>query len=295
MGFAQYRHVASLSLAENLNQLLARIRQDLDAVGLAGPLPGSCQGMARALPLAHALPSAAFVEVTTDSRGLGWKLLSPAQLAHHGIKTLRSESAEVALGTQDFVFLHCGQVRYPETNVAFLFQTGIEAAHRTTVEASPFDSGALHRKVARPDAAEPARAFLARHSLPVPEYRGYLSWRLRLLFARPGDYVAPNGAPIRPDPIGLQPTPPATSTDPRLWTFEIRMRDKVDLTGPHLMAVFYAARLAGHRAVRAFLSAQNGAVHLEEFQPEDEGDFATLQRRCLDLLVARRIVSRGVA
>jgi hypothetical protein len=289
--FGHNHPVTTATLAQNLQRLLAQVRQDLIAAGLAASVPRPCEGVARSLPLAHAIPSAAFVDVATDRLGLGWKLFSPTKLAHYGIKPLRPESAEAALGTQDFVFLYCGQVRYPETQVGFLFATTLEAERIDSSEASPFDSGALHKKAIWPDTSESGVAFLARYSLPVPEYREHLACRLHFLFAQPEDYVALNEAPIRPDPICLRPKPPVTVTDPRLWTFEIRVRDEVNLTHPHLVAVFYSARLAGERSVRNFLATQDSTVHLEEFVADDAGDFSTLQRRCLDYLRARGIVS----
>lgn len=275
--------MANPALAQNLTRLLAEAQQQFLAAGLVNPAPQRCVDISRSLPLAHAMPSAAFVEVTKDTRRLGWKLMSPAKLAHHGIKPLRPESAEVALGTQNSVFLYCGQVRYPETQVGFLFATSLEPDRGDSSEASPFDSGALHKKATWPGASEPATEFLARHSMPVPAYREHLMCRLHFLFAQPEDYVSPSNVPIRPDPIGLKPRPPVTTADPRLWTFEVRVPDEVSLGTPHLAAVFYSARLASEPAVRNFLAAQD-AVHVEEFTAGHDGDFATLQRRCLEYL-----------
>lgn len=272
------------SLKENLERLQSQIRKDLADSGV-GPLRSSeCAKMAQSLPLAHAMPSVNFIKLTADEKKIGCKLLSPAKLDEHGIRSLRRESAEAALGTTEFVFLYCGQVRYPETQVGFLFAPALEEMRRDECVASPFDSGALHRKATWPDTSETATAFLARHTLPVPAYREYLANRIQYLFAEPQHYVEQNRQPIRPDPIGLRPKPPVTANDPRLWTFEVRVQNEVDLSRAPLEALFYAARLTGERSVRDFLAAQNHRVHLEEVVSEDDGDFATLQRRCLDYL-----------
>jgi hypothetical protein len=282
--------VADSPAVMNLKNLLDQARQDFAALGLDPSIPNCCLNMADILPLSHAIPSAAFVNLTTDAKAIGYKLLSPAMLDEHGIKSLRPESAEVALGTEKFVFLYCGQFRYPETQVGFLFATTLETEQGGANEASPFDSGALHNKAVWPDLSESAVAFLARHTLPVPAYRKYLGCRLHWLFAEPEHYLAPNATPVRTDPIGLRPKDSSAVPDPRLWTFEVRVRDEVNLCEPHLEAVFYPGRLVGQRAVREFLAAHGDGIHLEEFTPEDEGDFATLQSRCLEFLRARGMI-----
>ncbi|MBI4626773.1 MAG: hypothetical protein HY736_26575 [Verrucomicrobia bacterium] len=236
------------------------------------------------------MTSSAFVEVTSDKRGIGWKLISPAKLDEHAIKALRPESAEAALGTAEFVFLYCGQFRYPETQVGFLFATVLEKDRSDDCEASPFDSGALHRKSTWPDTSETAIAFLARHTLPVPGYREYLAHLLHFQFASPADYVAQNKQPMRPDSIGLRPKSPAVENDPRLWSFEIRVRNEVILSAPHLKVLFYPRRLRREKTTLDFLVAMEGHVELEQVVMEDDGDFATLQSRCIDYLRANGIV-----
>ena len=225
-----------------------------------------------------------------DEKGIGPKLLSPLKVAEFFGIPVRPESAEVALGTQEFVFLYCGQFRYPQTQAGFLFATTLEEGHPATSEASPFDSGALHKYVAWTDPSESAKAFLARHSLPVPEYREYLAYRLEHLFADPEDYLERSNLPIRPDPIGLRPKPPAIGTDPRLWTFEVRVRDEVTLAAPQLVAVFYLARLQTDPNIVKFLAAQADGVHVEQMFDDDDDAFGGLQNRCLDYLRAHGIV-----
>lgn len=243
------------------------------------------------MPLTHARTSAQFVRIVTDEKGIGPKILSPAKVTEYFGKPVRPDSAEAALNTHEFVFLYCGQFRYPKTQVGFLFATTFEEERRDTSIASPFDTGALHKHRTWPDASETAKAFLARHSLPVPEYRDYLASRLHYLFTSPEDYVTRSNPPIRPDPIGLRPKPPATDADPRLWTFEVRTRDEVSLARPHLLAVFYVARLESEPSVVDFLTAQGGEVHVEPIFADDDDAFAGLQRCCLDYLRGQGILS----
>jgi len=283
-------HNLNVPLADNLVRLVTETEQRTVAAALEGSVPPSCIELARNLPLTHARTSAQFVRIATDEKGLGHKIFSPAKVAEHIGKPVRAESAEAMLGTLKFVFLYCGQFRYPKTQVGFLFATTLENDCRDTSEASPFDSGALHKHVTWPDPTEPAQSFLARHSLPVPGHRELLAPRLRYLFADPEDYVTQSNPPIRPDPIGLQPKIPALLPDPRLWTFEVRVRDEVSLVRPHLLAVFYVARLQLEPSVVSFLSSQGGEVHVEQIFSDDDDAFAGLQSRCLDYLRRRAII-----
>lgn len=283
--------MATPALADNLTRCLAQVQKDLLAAGLVNSIPQRCSDLARSLPLTHARTSAQFVSIVTDEKRLGPKIFSPAKVAEHFGIPVRPESAEAALGTHEFVFLYCGQFRYPKTQVGFLFATTFEGDRHDTSEASPFDTGALHKHRTWPDASESAKAFLTRHSLPVPEYRTHLAYRLHYLFADPGHYAAQTDLRIRPDPIGLRPKPPATDADPRLWTFEVRARDEVSLARPHLLAVFYVARLQLEPNVVSFLAAQGSAVHVEQIFGDDDDAFAGLQSRCLDYLRKEGIMS----
>jgi hypothetical protein len=208
--------MASTNLKANLDRLLAEARLDLTSEGPATPTPQACRDMAQALPLTHALTSDAFVELATNRKNLGWKLFSPEKLIQFGVKQRRSESTEAYMGTEAFVFLYCGQFRYPETQVGFLFATNLEQERAEASEASPFDSGALREHAVWPNSSESARDFLARHSLPVPGYREYLVYRLHFLFAEPSDYVSQETTTLYPDPLGLRPKQTGALTDPRL-------------------------------------------------------------------------------
>ena len=274
----------------NLDRLLADARLNRTPEEPVIPVPPACRDMAQALPLTHALTSDAFVEIAADRKKLGWKLLSPENLILLDIMQRRLQSTEAFMGTEGFVFLFCGQFRYPETQVGFLFATGLEQEYAGASEASPFDSGALREHAVWPDPSESARDFLARHTLPVPEYREYLAHRLHYLFAKPSDYLGQDTAPIRSDPLGLAPKQADAAADPRLWTFEIRIKDEVILSKPYLVGIFYAARLERHPGARKFLSALDGDVHQEPIFEDDADAFGALQIRCLDFLRERGIV-----
>ncbi len=284
-----YPAVSDATQRESLDRLQAEIAKVLRGLGSQNFPSPECTAMAQSLPLSHAMPSSTFVDVAADKKGIGWKLLSPARLDELGIKDLHADSAEAVLQTAEFVFLFCGQFRYPETQAGFLFATTLETERSADCEASPFDSGALQRKVSWPDASESAISFLNRHTLPVPEYRQHLANRLQYLFEKPQHYAEKNET-FRPDPIGLVHKPPATKRDPRLWTFEIRARNEVPLSAPHLAVVFYPRRLRGQPSVRNFLATLANEVAVEQVVMEDDGDFAALQRGCLDFLRSSGII-----
>jgi hypothetical protein len=276
--------MADPSKAENLQRLIAEYRAHLSKAGLDSACPSTCQALARALPLTHARTSEQFVKIAADEKRIGQKLLSPAKVAEHFGIAVRSESAEIALNTHEFVFLYCGQFRYPTTQVGLLFSTKLEEEFQDVSEASPFDSGALHKHTIWGNPKESAQDFLGRHSLPVPGYREFLAQRLHYLFTAPGDYLASNKPLARSDPIGLRPKPPLTTSDSRLWTFEVRLHDEVNLRWPHLEAIFYSSRLERYPDVEAFLADQNESVHLEPILSDEEDLLFALQNRCLAYL-----------
>jgi len=267
---------------------LKRLQADAEAspAGLARASSSQSRDLARDLPLVHARSQSVFVEIATNHDGTGCKLLSPSRIAEQGIEP---GQAEIALGTTGFVFLYCGQFRYPG-QVGFLFATTLERDRAPDCEASPFDSGALHRKVTLPPRAGSAAAFLARHTLPVPGYRVYMANRLEYLFAEPADYLKPDKHPIRLDPIGLTPNPPTATPDARLWTFEVRVRDEVAIVTPHLEALFYPAGLEGLPELHDFFAELSDYVNLVSIHEDEQGDFVGLQNRCLEYLRTRGLI-----
>lgn len=277
-------------MAGNLERLVRECAQSLTAAGFGEAQHLRWAKTAKALPLTHARTSAQFVRIVTDEKGIGPKVFSPARVAHYFGQPVRPDSAEAVLGTDEFVFLYCGQFRYPGTQVGFLFSTSFEDERGAACESSPFDSGGLHNHMAWPDPAESAQAFLARHSLPVPGYRNLLANRALYLFAAPEHYLSHSAPPIRPDPIGLAPKPPTAVSDPRFWTFEIRARDEAALARPHLAAAFYVARLQSEPSVIDFLAALDDSVHVEQILADEDDAFGALQSRCLVYLRSRGII-----
>jgi hypothetical protein len=194
----------------------------------------------------------------------------------------KPDCAEVALGTQGDVFFYVAPFRYPNTACGILFAHTIESCYLDTAKATPFDSGALHQKLVRPDPNEPVTRFLARHEIPPVGHRRYLSHSLTVLFRDPGDYL--DGIdPAYPSPIGL------TGGDARAWTHEVRLPDQVRLLGnPHLQALFYKAELVNDPDVEAVLSwCQKEGIDCIALPPADEGDFQVLQRSCREYLMKK--------
>ena len=128
----------------------------------------------------------------------------------------------------------------------------------------------------RPDPAEPLRAFLSRHELPIPEHRRYLGLSMEVLFDKPKDYVE-GLEPRRPGPIGL------TGGDHRRWTHEVRIPDRVFVRGGHLQAVFApTAQVARYPPVRSLFEWCEGeGVDSIAFAAPRRNDFEALRRECL--------------
>jgi uncharacterized protein with von Willebrand factor type A (vWA) domain len=140
----------------------------------------------------------------------------------------------------------------------------------------PFDSGGLLRAFGRLHAAEPPRAFLSRHELPVPGHRRYLGLSMDVFFDKPEDYVE-GLEPRLPGPIGL------TGGDRRRWTHEVRVPDRVFVRGSHLQAVFAPkARVAADPEVEGlFQWCADERVDRISFDTPREDDFEALRRECL--------------
>jgi hypothetical protein len=191
-------------------------------------------------------------------------------------------NAEAALGTSDQVFFYLASFRYPTTSCGLLFSGTLELEETDEGVATPFDSGALHAHLTRPNPAESASDFLARHNLPIPDHRQYLERSLRLLFHAPEDYL--NGVdPHTPGPLGL------TSGDARRWTHEVRIPDRVFLRTNHLQAVF-AARpvVAASRDTQAlFKWCANEGVDTVTFDQIKDREFVELEAQSLEYLRKR--------
>lgn len=244
--------------------------------------------LASGLPLSHGLPSNTMKTLVDDPKGIGRKLLSTQMLSDLGLKPLDPDGTEASLGTKQFVFLYCGNFRYPKTQIGMLFSCQSETTKSLSSEATPFDSGGLHRHFEWPDQKESASQFLSRHCLPVPLYRDYMSMHLAYRFNTPADYLQSDGKPIRPCPFGIRSKD--GTDDPRIWMFEVRVPGELEINSDSLEALFYSTRIMGYPNFMKLLSEIDGKVHHEELKPENEGDFRALQRQCIDYLKRKGMI-----
>lgn len=261
---------------QNLRQLHKRLDRYAAAenIDAAKPPPPEAQALSTSLFLAHSTADKNFSAICASNR-----LLSPALVAEQTKEAVAPDSVEAILGTAGYVFLYAAPFRHPATGCGFLFAHTLESAYREDGVATPFDSGGLVRKFSRPNAHEPARDFLARHELPIPEHRDYLQRTMTLLSAHPLDYVL-GVDPVWPGPIGL------TGGDRRRWTHEVRVPDQVSIPTGHLQAVFAPARLvAGDKAVeRLFGWCHVEGVDCIPLYTCRGDDFDTLKRRCVEYI-----------
>ena len=284
---------------ENLQRLL---REQIAAAQAYPPVDASialeANQLSPLLPLCHSLTSDNMVSLAKAEHGHGWKLFSAAKLSTFTGVPLEEDRDEIVLGTADRVFLFCGQFRYPieVSACGLLFAPEMETHPDCKSEATPFDTGGLVKFRTGPDPAEPVKEFIARHSLPVPDYRELLARRLEFLFDPLEEYCAPQGRRSRPDPIGLVPRPGKQSpippeSEPREWTVEVRVQDEVPLQPPGLAALYVSRAAYENEAVERLRAALRPAVQVAEPRPEDPGDFEALQRKCLAWTTARRTLA----
>jgi hypothetical protein len=193
---------------------------------------------------------------------------------------------EAAMGTSGDVFFYLAPFRYPRTACGLLFSTTLENGHRDDGVGTPFDSGGLHRHLTRTNPSESARTFLERHELPIPQHRQYLAYSLQFLFGSPEDYIEGN-EPLNPGPLGLaegdtRGRPP----DPRRWTHEVRLPDRVFVRTGHLQAVFAPSYLVkARRPIRdLFKWCDNEGVDTITFGHPSGEDCSELRRQCLEYM-----------
>ena len=242
---------APVDLPKNLARLKREISTHNRAKGIRRRNTKQAKNLAGRAPLVHTTTTGAFRSISANPAPC---LLSPKELAAFRSEPLKMDMVEVLQGTEGFVFLYCGQFRYPNTQYGFVFSTEIENAPIGRLRVSPFDTGALGGVMLWPThRTESERAFLARHYLPSPDYRDYLAIRLSCLFKHPLHYFHPEGRPFQQDPIGLT-ARPGQSPDARAWTFELQVPEKIRLAPPHLSAVICADTADGDSAVEEFLT-----------------------------------------
>jgi len=238
-------------LQGNLSRLLTELNtyaqgEPVCQPRLAAP-HADCEFVARNLPLTHSRGAEAFRRIC----GLG-DLLSRKELDKRGIMLIKAGGRlplEVDLGTVDCVFTYAGPFRYPETSCGFVFDLRIEKVYGATAVATPFDSGGVVKHLRPHDPLPDQVAFLREHEFPVPAYRQYLEACLAVLFASPWEYLGKEG-PDADGPIDIVENP----RTPRAWTFEVRFKDRLPITGT-LLAVFLPVAVAAEDWARAKISS----------------------------------------
>jgi hypothetical protein len=260
---------------------LTRLCAELDAYSATQVPPPPTQPS----PLAGKLSNSLFLSNSSTPETFAHicqsrTLFSRERLASQGIP-VKPGKAEAAMGTANCVFFYLAPFRYPRTACGLLFAGSLESECSPEGAATPFDSGALHRRLARPDSQELAPAFLARHNLPIPDHRVYLERSLRLLFRSPEDYL--NGVdPLSAGPLGL------SGGDSRRWTHEVRIPDHVSVS-THLQAVFAPhSIIAAYRDIQSLFEwCRREGVDAEPFHAEPGSEFVGLESRSIDYLRKR--------
>ena len=242
-----------------------------NGIGVPNPSSGAASRLSDSLYLAHSTSGEKFSDICASGY-----LASAASLAAARGESLAPACAEVVLDTAGSVFFYVSPFRYPQTGCGFLFAKTLESHRSDDGVADPFESGGLLGRFTRPDPAELPGTFLARHELPIPEHRRYLSLSMDVLFDKPGDYFEGTD-PLWPGPIGL------TGGDHRRWTHELRIPDRVFVRGSHLQAVFSPrARVAADPGVEGLFPwcAMEGVDRIL-FDTPRENDFEALRQECL--------------
>jgi len=247
-----------------------------NGIEVADPAPEAVR-LSHSLYLAHSTASDKFSKIC--DAGL---LLSATQLALRRGEDLRPNSVEVLLGTADSVFLYVAPFRYPNTGCGLLFARSLEEHHLDDGVATPFDSGGLVDVFTRPDPAEPVRAFLSRHELPIPDHRQYLRISLGTLFEKPIDYIEVS-EPRWPGPIGLM------RGDRRRWTHEVRIPREVWIRTGDLQAVFapISRATADPEINRLFEWCKSEGVDRISFNTARADDFEALRRECVKYVYSK--------
>lgn len=201
------------------------------------------------------------------------------------ILTYRPECAEIVLGTTNAVFFYVGGFSYPATTFGFLFKTSLETQNRTQGSATPFDSGGLVAHFQWPEKlSESPREFFARHELPIPEHRQYLSAAMARLYPQPEGYLDPPTDGLQMNPLGL-----SGGDSKRRGIHEVRIPDRVLLRSPELLAVFAPKSRVGAfpHARKLFRWCLGNGVDRVYFDEIGGEDFAGLRSVCLNYLRKR--------
>jgi hypothetical protein len=254
---------------ETAKQRLERLLRALK-LGAVGRVPArkrlQAKNLAWRMPLSHATSAKNFGTVL----GCG-HLRSLHNLIKAKVVSPRPEASEYQLGTENSVFLFVGPFCFPNQTCGFLWRADLEKD--VTGEASPFDSGGLHKVFTRESDTESAREFLARHCLALWEHRDYLEAKLSCLFPNPRYY-------IDCQQVDTEIQDPAISLhggDRRRWTHEVRVVGKLPLTA-ELLAVFVPTSVK--RKNRSILHGwQEAEITVIGYRSRD-GDFSMMQKAC---------------
>lgn len=132
------------------------------------------------------------------------------------------------LGLGGCTFFWVGRCAYDRARLVLIWAPEAEHAPQPGYGA-PWDTGGLLTKgtVGNGLTLERAREIIARYSLPVGDYRDYLSLVLETCFDQPGDYLGDGSRQPRWYPA-CRP-PPIQDADPAARTFEVRRVGNVEV------------------------------------------------------------------
>lgn len=240
---------------------------------------------AERIPFAHSTSMKGFEDAWTDGA-----LLSQAQIAALRPGPIEMGKAETLFETTDDVFLYLSAFAYPNTSFGFLFNFSLGEAHHDNAVGTPFDTGGFAFRVRPPAGVEPV-PFVRAHEMPVPECRGYLGDILTHCFQSVSHYLR-GDAFACPDPACAKPLlHPQGVTDPaaddRARTHEVRVPQRIELSLPHLLAVFYPA--GAHIPTRLKQLRRSGVAlrHYPVPAPssDDSERFLALRTKCEDFII----------
>lgn len=266
-------------LQRNLDRLLREVASasaEESSRGDGGTSPPTLgKQIAQRVPLSHATGQATFAGILEKDRLLSYQKLVELGLGRPDPRG--AQTVEATADTEDSVFTYAAPFRYPETSCGLLFRAELEQHRSDEAIATPFDSGATFFHLRPKDSTHAQIAFLRAHELPAPEYRFLLEQLLERCFASPWNYI--DGVhPQHPWPIPVQ------GGDRRRWTFEVRFRDEIRLTGS-LLAVFLPVAVASEQTVlRRIVEWRQNGVEVKVFQTSKTDDWSRLQSQSVKYL-----------
>lgn len=243
--------------------------------------------IARKLPLVHATDASSIGSIFEQK-----SVLSPRVLDERGIKQFEDGCAEDALKTDHHVCFYCGQFRYPVTNaIGFILNADVEQKFATHAEATPFDSGALHKYLSpAPPSMLSGEEYFQQHRLPVSDYRELLGRFIGTAYREPLQYIS-NEEPS-PHPHAflavIAPRDLAIS-DPlhRRWTYEVRLPDEVPVLEPAITAC-----VALQRSLNATYREELLLLDVETFQDDPwDGSYDSYRalQKCAENVVSKML------